>query len=657
MVRRRIVATALAQIEAGRAARAALGNDAAAWQRYAAELRRRLEASLASTGFSAQGGPVRARVVARRVLADYTLENVLFRSEPGGWVNANVWIPNARRWAPPWRVIVTPVGHSTKSNQCHHFPAQVFAANGFLAVSFDAPGFGEKATGNNHFEDGVRLYLGGHNPLAFFLADACRAIDYAASRTDTDVSHGVAMTGVSGGGFTTISCAVVDERVRILGPSCFGMPDEDHPVRNGYAACPETLWAGRFADGLALTELIVATGFKPALLMAGKHDSVMTEPIMRRLGREAGAAYAAAGGPEKLRMLVDDCGHDYSVAQAEAFVKWSRRWWGLRAEPVRKIAGGPRKFSAEELGCRPPRGPTMATFAAAEAKRGVAPKSAAVAKERLRELTGVTAKLPALQVVRGDTAKLWTHELMEVSLRDGADWEVPATRLRPQLAKGPATALVWFDPRGRWMALHQWGWLNRAVGFFAAGKSSLSVLTADLPGWGDTAPTPSPFDVVGWGGVDRWTGYVSAATGDSVMAMRVREACRVLRHVRAELGVPARRVFVGGHGLGANVAALAGWLEGPVAGLVLHEPLASFAELAVAPKSVWPHDAYFPGILRVGDLADVLRWAKVPAVVAGARGAAGVASKFGPTGRAVQVEKSADAEVLVRWLAKRGGAK
>ncbi len=634
MLRRRIVATAWAQLTAGRAERAKLSGPAP-WRRYAQTLRGRFAASLASVNFHPAKGPVRAKLVSRRTFPGFSIENILFESLPGWWVNATVWKPDPKRWPAPWRVIVTPVGHNGKYNPSEQFPPQVFAANGFMAVSFDPPGFGEKVAGNNHFEDGVRCYPGGINSLAFFLADCRRVIDYVSGRPDADVREGVAMTGVSGGGFSSITCAIVDKRVRIIAPSCYGMPDELHPVRDGYAGCPECLWFGRFASGLGLIELMIAARFVPMLLMAGARDTVMTGPIMRKLGLEAKAAYRAAGAGERVGILIDDCGHEYTVRQAETFVRWVQRWWG-GAERVRSAKIGnrrsefgreahgivrvpkPRLLPQKLLECHPPRKFTMASFAARKASEPAALKPA-VAKARLRALAGLdrTEYRRPLRAVSGKPAHLWVHAVTEVCLRDGPNWELPATWVRRKTSQVPEHVLVWFDARGRWTALHQWGWLDRAVGFFAPSKVNLSVLSVDLPGWGDTAPTPSPWDVVGWGGVDRWIAYLSAATGDSVMAMRLREACRVLRHVRTAQVIPARRLFVGGHGLGANIAALAAWLEGPVAGMVLMEPLTSFAELVKTPKPTLPHDAYFPEILKIADFPAALRAAKAPAIVVG----------------------------------------
>ena len=145
----------------------------------------------------------------------------------------------------------------------------------------------------------------------------------------------------------------------------------------------------------------------------------------------------------------------------------------------------------------------------------------------------------------------------------------------------------------------------------------------DLPGWGDTRPLPSPYDVVGWGGVDRWTGYLSAATGESVMAMRLRDAVRVVNYVQRVWNTRASRITVGGYGLGATVAGLAACLHGGLGGVLLLDPLAEFASLAAAPKSIWPHDAYFPGILGAVDLPEALALQPAPVLVVGARDAAG----------------------------------
>lgn len=625
MVRRHLVAKALDQLGASANQREKLRTPAA-WRAYAAGVQRRCAAAVTHPDLQ-RAATWRIRPLNQRTYTGFSVENLLVESLPGCWMNVTVWKPDPRQWAPPWPAVVTPVGHNGKYNPSEQHPPQVFAANGFLSVSFDPPGFGEKAKGNNHFDDGVRCYLSGINPLIFFLADALRAVDYVLARADVDGRAGVAITGVSGGGFSSICSAVLDPRLTVIGPSCFGLADAVHPVRNGYACCPETMWLNRFGDGLGLEDLLVGARFVPMLAMSGRHDTVMTPGHFRDLMKPVRQAYAGAGVGERLKLMIDDCGHAYSVAQARAFVAWMRRW--RKGGPVgRREVVQPRKLELipeVELQGKPPFGLCMATAAARAARSRRRERDAAKAKralgalipnwpeQRRRGLHGVGR--------RDATMQLWVHTFQELSLRDGKDWELPAILVRPPQRE--AGLLIYFDERGRWNALHQWGWLNRVAGVFSQAPNFHSVLSVDLPGWGETRPQPSPFDVVSWGGVDRWTGYVSAAVGESMMALRLRDAVRVIDYAVRTWKIPPRRIIVGGQGLGANIAGLAACLHGGLGGSLLVEPLAEFASLASAAKPVWPHDAYFPGILQAVDLPEALALQPGAALVVGPRDAQG----------------------------------
>ena len=127
----------------------------------------------------------------------YRIENVLFDSFPGWEVNVTVYVP--LDYKPPFPAVVVPVGHSGKQFESYQLPCQFFARSGYIAIVFDPPGqASEKRPGNNHFRDGVRCYLTGETSSKYFVADALRCIDYLETRRDTDLSLGVAMTGVSG---------------------------------------------------------------------------------------------------------------------------------------------------------------------------------------------------------------------------------------------------------------------------------------------------------------------------------------------------------------------------------------------------------------------------------------------------------------------------
>ena len=72
-----------------------------------------------------------------------------------------------------------------------------------------------------------------------FLADALSCIDYLETRPDTDLSRGVAMTGVSGGGLTTMFCAAIDERIAFSAPVCCITDHETLHLTDLYSSCTE----------------------------------------------------------------------------------------------------------------------------------------------------------------------------------------------------------------------------------------------------------------------------------------------------------------------------------------------------------------------------------------------------------------------------------
>jgi len=61
-----------------------------------------------------------------------------------------------------------------------------------------------------------------------------------------------------------------------------------------------------------------------------------------------------------------------------------------------------------------------------------------------------------------------------------------------------------------------------------------------------------------------------------------------------------------------KVGDAAACLHGRLGGVLLLDPLAEFGGLATAAKPIWPHDAYFPGILGAADLPEALALQPAP---------------------------------------------
>ncbi|MCM8775701.1 MAG: hypothetical protein NC930_05065, partial [Candidatus Omnitrophica bacterium] len=90
-------------------------------------------------------------------------------------MNAHLCIPDGKG---PFPAVIFPTGHSAKVNSHYQLPPVLFALNGFIAITFDSPGQGEKAPGSDHFNQGIACTLTGLWSETFFLMDALHAIDY-----------------------------------------------------------------------------------------------------------------------------------------------------------------------------------------------------------------------------------------------------------------------------------------------------------------------------------------------------------------------------------------------------------------------------------------------------------------------------------------------
>ena len=549
--------------------------------------------------------PVTTTPVSQFDKRGYRLENVLFDSFPGWQVNATVYVP--LDFAPPFPAVVIPVGHSGKQFDNYQLPAQFFARCGYLAVLFDPPGqSSEKRPGNDHFVDGVRSYLVGQSSSRYFVADALRCIDYLETRADADLSRGVAMTGVSGGGTTTTLAGVIDDRIAVLGPSCCLTRLADLDITQCYAGCPETHMWRRYADGVDEVDLLCAASPKPTLLMAGEFDEVFRIDDTRELAGEVASFYASAHMPDRFGFFVDWAGHCYSLAQAREFVRFMNQW--LRGEPGRIVPDWPDSdFTLDpydEMRCHPRTDVNMCTLSLDRAHHLAATRDVSATHIRAAAATvaGVTGPVAMPEATAGEPFRVWTHDCQQVLLRPEPGIELPATFLFR--APGRTPAILHIDDAGRNRPLHRHGVLAQAIDFIEREAAGASVLSVDVRGWGDSTPAMYPYEIAGWGSVDRTLSYMSNALGDPLMAMRIRDALSALAYLRSRPEVDPSRIVVTGCGLGGIVALHVAAVDG-VSAVVVWDTLASFEMLLEAEHYAWPADAFMPNVLLHYDLPEL----------------------------------------------------
>jgi len=616
MTRSFIVRSACEGLAAGAARREqafALGR----WREWREAIRRSVIQEMGDMPFAENGRPLNVRLVTHRKLPFCDLENLLFESFPGWQVNASLFLPKKESYPPPWPAVIIPVGHSAKTRSNYQLPAQYFAACGYAAILFDPPGMaGEKGGRNDHFVDGVRCYLTGASSNRYFVLDALRCIDYLQTRSDIDGRNGFAMTGVSGGGTTTLYAHLLDDRIAVIGPACCALPSIQHPVLDGYAPCTETLAYNHFGNGIDDIDLLVSALSKPLLFLYGEKDEVFKKEYSVDIAAVAKACYDRAGFHDRFAAFADTCGHAYSGAMAEQFVRWMDRW--LKPDRVRgqKPAFSRITLLADSLlFCYPDQQTTIFSLNRQLALDLRRRRETVDLREAIRKTIGPpsTAQAPAART--GKPFRVWAHELQELILQTDQGIELPATLLCPLAQEGRSAGLLFFDDRGRWTELPQENILAQTVGFLDGKPAGLAVLTVDLRGWGDTQPAQLPYEMASWGHSSRWISYVSAANGDPITAMRIRDGLAALAFFRTIEGIDPDRIIVAGHGMGGVVAQHIAALDESVIGLCSIAGLAAFECLAVSEQVAWSHEDFLPNVLKYYDLPELLAAWKKPVLL------------------------------------------
>jgi dienelactone hydrolase len=146
--------------------------------------------------------------------------------------------------------------------------------------------------------------------------DMGRLIDWAATRSDCDVSR-VAITGNSGGGTVSLFAAACDERIAVAVPGCYYCTFEDSIGSIWHCECnyvPGILAAAEMWDVGALISP------RPFMAVAGRTDDIFPIAAVQRSYEKLRAIYRVAGAQGRCRLSIGEGGHRYYKQDVWPFV-------------------------------------------------------------------------------------------------------------------------------------------------------------------------------------------------------------------------------------------------------------------------------------------------------------------------------------------------
>ena len=221
--------------------------------------------------------PLNAKALGAKDYGAFRIEKAMIESAPGEYVPLLVFLPDAKRFTPPYAGFVFIPGHSDNGKGAvpYLLTCELGARNGLVAVIYDPLGQGERSQGaglrsaHEHVRIGEYAALLGETTATYMMRDAVRVLDYLEGRHDVDRAR-LGVCGNSGGGTMSAYLMVADDRVRAAVPSCYLSSVREHLLANGPQDAEQNFF-GESSWGFNHSALVLSAGC-PVLINAALED-------------------------------------------------------------------------------------------------------------------------------------------------------------------------------------------------------------------------------------------------------------------------------------------------------------------------------------------------------------------------------------------------
>jgi hypothetical protein len=290
-------------------------------------------------GLPTEKTDLHATITGRVSANGFHIEKLTYQSLPGFYVTALVYVPENGAKVHP--AVLVAAGHSPKGKIYYQDLCQRLVQRGYLVISWDPVGQGERsqfwdAQANKsrynlvcaeHAVMGNLAYLAGANLARWEIWDGMRAVDYLLTRPDVDGQR-INLTGSSGGGFQAALLGALDERIKVIIPSCyitalpmrvenriFADPDSD----------PEQDLSGFISKGVDHAGLLLMMYPRPVMVATAALDFFPVQGAHKSYS-EVHAFYERFGHADQMVFAESYNRHQYSKENQEAALNFLDRF-------------------------------------------------------------------------------------------------------------------------------------------------------------------------------------------------------------------------------------------------------------------------------------------------------------------------------------------
>ncbi len=447
--------------------------------------------------------PLNPQIVGRIQRDGFSVEKIIFESQPKHYVTALLFLPDPKRHRPPHSGVIVPCGHSALGKGCDFYQqvSALLALNGVAALVFDPVDQGERAQlldskgrppfwgTKAHTMLGVGSTLLGRNTAWFEIWDGMRAIDYLQSRKEVDPKR-IGCTGNSGGGTQTSYLMALDERISCAAPSCFLTSSRRLYETIGPADAEQNIFA-QIAAGMHQADYVLMRAPKPTLICCVTRDFFDISGTWETFGN-AKRIYMLLGLPELVDIAEYDAKHGFHKPLRVAATRWMLRWLDGKDKPITE-PDDLKILTKAEFQCTPT-GQVMALKGARSAydinddlaavlakKRNElwTPDRRSAALKQVARLAGIRGldKLPEPQITSAGVIKPDNCSVEKLIIQPEEGVYLPALLFTPPQKTAAAPVLY----------LHEAGKTADAKAIDKLLAAGRVVLAADLRGIGETA--------------------------------------------------------------------------------------------------------------------------------------------------------------------------
>ena len=437
--------------------------------------------------------------------------------------------------------ILNVIGHEPMGEAAEYEQKRAinFAKRGIVALNLGWMGFGELGTPLDQHDYSAHLDFVGSNALGIFYLAMRRGLDYLAGLPNVDPQR-LGMTGISGGGWQTITLSALDERVAVaVEVAGFGSLESNltHPVDTDEIEENAT----DLVAGQDYPDLVMLRAPRPTLLVHNAEDNccfraALVKPYIYDRIRPYFALFGDSGAFAWHENL-DPATHNYQIDNRQQAYRFFTEHFHL---PVTEseIPSDAEIRSAEELTVGlPPDNLTLNGLARKLAESITRPPVPSAADERASWAKAQRDQLK--NVIRYSPVRVenaWriaaTHHQGLETLSDRFEFsnglEATAVLLKAVTAQPEAPAAIVLDDKGR-----------KAAGVLVSDRVNRGeqVLALDLLFNGATIPQePDPAD---------WE-MLTASAGDRPLGIEVAQLLAITEWLRATSGGARVRIETDG---------------------------------------------------------------------------------------------------------------